>query len=954
MGQMTPSEAKSRARLFAERNKLSRVAEARMEEAVDDTSSMLQQKSLMKVVYPRQGIAFRSKPKFEERTNFVAQPGVIVEGFRHTNWFQVTAIVKRGPDEEATGILAEDGEEQELLSAAPSPGDLGKSTPQHRADERRPLPPADVLNTSSLFLPLHASADGASGKEVLEEIPAFAASRLLGGAALLGGREVESTSLPPRRAAEEDFFESGGGDQDHPRAQEAHQHPRTLSQDVVIEEFLSSTAIPGTGLPAAQEQQGPSPGKLHPPSSASTAGVSRQLRPRKLSLDSSHREGRHQEAVPSGNCAGGGGGQQEPVVVVRPAQQHRVRRMSFAHYFQKNARAFENLDVNLDELEVLAGDHLPLPEKDSPDEVVVQSVVVGGTSTSTRDDSCSGGVDHRVLTPTLQQNPGEQGDAEMDGGGGSFVEQDVENAEGACFLPVEQVPLNDEVDSFPVDEYYDGGGADAESVPQPVSVVSAEMQPTNPHRRRLDFFVDAKKKAPQRDKELPPEKPSPPDVAAPRGSSGAKDTVKLRHKKVLTTVSGPAISSPEDAAPPSLPPKRVSEPGFSLLRQPRVTSAKLKKPVGRVLVGPVPSSADVVIETVHTEEIRGADMIGTAKKKSVVAVQQQHHDGILDEGESWPEDDTGAWEDYHLHYQGEVDDEWTRDQHHHTSYQQDEWSSSSSAGVPGGTSATAAESWVEHYDQREYYTAAEWAAWEQQQRQIHRSRTASGSSVLQKKYSDGGGDLLEFQLDTGMPPVRKLSLKPPVGEQHHGSLSHGQHGHGGSSSTSGSSGSYHYVVPSSSGGSSSASSSYSGGGYGAGSSSRGPDCHGTATPTPTSSVVAVSSPVTQGAEEQTSAENSALAREWVSNAERGGKAGRLRLGPGSTTSLTRGGPAANHFAAAATTLPPSSVSLSHQSHQQVVAGPGTSVPALTLLKKRLKRAKHASLLSEAGGVEPRS
>mmetsp|Transcript_23228 Transcript_23228/g.58705 ORF Transcript_23228/g.58705 Transcript_23228/m.58705 type:complete len:836 (+) Transcript_23228:135-2642(+) len=91
MGVLSGEEAKKKAGRFTERLKISRVAEARMQEAVDDLGTQLEAPpKQMKVVFPKQGIAFRSKPQFDDRTPKVAKVGEVFSGRVYSTWFKVT------------------------------------------------------------------------------------------------------------------------------------------------------------------------------------------------------------------------------------------------------------------------------------------------------------------------------------------------------------------------------------------------------------------------------------------------------------------------------------------------------------------------------------------------------------------------------------------------------------------------------------------------------------------------------------------------------------------------------------------------------------------------------------------------------------------------------------------------------------------------------------------------
>eukprot|EP00397_Hematodinium_sp_SG-2012_P034608 GEMP01037131.1.p1 GENE.GEMP01037131.1~~GEMP01037131.1.p1 ORF type:complete len:424 (+),score=84.84 GEMP01037131.1:194-1465(+) len=86
-----PVEAKRKAALLARKRGLSVVAEAKMREAVDDLSKcfLCGTRSFRCVV--KQGVAFRSKPKMNAKTDRVLQYDELVTGVMFINWVKIDA-----------------------------------------------------------------------------------------------------------------------------------------------------------------------------------------------------------------------------------------------------------------------------------------------------------------------------------------------------------------------------------------------------------------------------------------------------------------------------------------------------------------------------------------------------------------------------------------------------------------------------------------------------------------------------------------------------------------------------------------------------------------------------------------------------------------------------------------------------------------------------------------------
>ncbi|CAD7927962.1 unnamed protein product, partial [Amoebophrya sp. A25] len=146
MGQLTGEEAKQIAASFTERLKLSRVAEARMHEAVDDLETQIEAPpKLMKVVYPKQGIAYRTAPKFEARSSLTAKVGDVVEGRVYTKWLKLQLPGGFGQDADTRGG-----------SCGVDPEGAGGETGEN------------CTSKAFYFLPLY-SQDGS--KIILEEVP---------------------------------------------------------------------------------------------------------------------------------------------------------------------------------------------------------------------------------------------------------------------------------------------------------------------------------------------------------------------------------------------------------------------------------------------------------------------------------------------------------------------------------------------------------------------------------------------------------------------------------------------------------------------------------------------------------------------------------------------------------------------------------------------------------------
>ncbi|CAD7927628.1 unnamed protein product [Amoebophrya sp. A120] len=286
MGALNPEEAIQKAARFTERLKLSRVAEAKMQEAVEDLTGQLEAPPrYMKVIFPKQGIAFRTKPQFDAKSSLVASKDQIFLGQVYSKWFRV-------------------------LDSADT--------------NSAPLPRSD----NPLYLPLYTP----DGKHtILEEVPRLPAA-ISDDAGQLETDEEELHCVP----AEIEDYHLDSSERGSAGREKRQPLGTTTSQE------RSDRRAPSVGAstgPGKQDEAGAAVSNFPCADGENgTAFVSTdEVHANQATLPGNNQQNAHSTGVaPSGTRS------------ISSATRSRTssfsQRMSFASYFEKNARLFSSLD----------------------------------------------------------------------------------------------------------------------------------------------------------------------------------------------------------------------------------------------------------------------------------------------------------------------------------------------------------------------------------------------------------------------------------------------------------------------------------------------------------------------------------------------------------------------------------------------------------------------------------